>query len=87
MSVAIDSLYGAYLKAHYPLEYFTVALSLYSGDMNRTANLISEMNYLGIELKPIKFRHSNANYNIEKETNSIYKGVGAVKYCNEEVGI
>ena len=86
LSVAIDSLYGAYLKAHYPLEYFTVTLSLYSGDMDRTANLISEMNHFGIELKPIKFRHSNANYNIEKETNSIYKGVGAVKYCNEEVG-
>ena len=86
LSVAIDSLYGGYLKAHYPLEYFTVALSLYSGDMDRTANLISEMNYFGIELKPIKFRHSNANYNIDRETNSIYKGVGAVKYCNEEVG-
>ena len=86
LSVAIDSLYGAYLKAHYPLEYFTVALSLYSGDMDRTANLISEMNHFGIELKPIKFRHSNANYNIEKETNSIYKGIGAVKYCNAEVG-
>ena len=86
LSVAIDSLYGAYLKAHYPLEYFTVALSLYSGDMDRTANLISEMNYFNIELKPIKFRHSNANYNIDKKTNSIYKGVGAVKYCNEEVG-
>lgn len=86
LSVAIDSLYGAYLKSHYPLEYFTVALSLYSGDMERTANLISEMNYFGIELKPIKFRHSNANYNIDKETNSIYKGVGAVKYCNADVG-
>jgi len=86
LSVAIDSLYGAYLKAHYPLEYFTVALSLYSGDMERTANLISEMRYFDIELKPIKFRHSNANYNIDRETNSIYKGVGAVKYCNEEVG-
>ena len=86
LSVAIDSLYGAYLKAHYPLEYFTVALSLYSGDMERTANLISEMDYFGIKLRPIQFRHSNANYNIDKETNSIYKGVGAVKYCNEEVG-
>ena len=86
LSVAIDSLYGAYLKAHYPLEYFTVALSLYSGDMERTANLISEMSYFGIELKPIKFRHSNANYNIDKETNSIYKGVGAIKYCNADVG-
>jgi DNA polymerase III alpha subunit len=86
LSVAIDSLYGAYLKAHYPLEYFTVTLSLYSGDMERTANLISEMKSFGIALKPIKFRYSNANYNIDKETRSIYKGVGAVKYCNEDVG-
>lgn len=85
LSVAIDSLYGAYLKAHYPLEYFTVTLSLYGGDMERTANLISEMKHFGIELKPIKFRHSNANYNIDKETNSIYKGVSAVKYLNAEV--
>jgi DNA polymerase-3 subunit alpha len=54
--------------------------------MDRTANLISEMKYFGIELKPIKFRHSNANYNIDRETNSIYKGVSAVKFCNEEVG-
>lgn len=86
LSVAIDSLYGAYLKAHYPLEYFTVTLSLYSGDMERTANLISEMKAFDIELKPIKFRYSNANYNIDRETRSIYKGVGAVKYCNEDVG-
>ena len=85
LSVAIDSLYGAYLKAHYPLEYFTVTLSLYSGDMERTANLISEMNHFGIELKPIKFRHSTASYNMDKETNSIYKGVGAVKFLNADV--
>lgn len=85
LSVAIDSLYGAYLKAHYPLEYFTVALSLYSGDLDRTANLITEMPYFNITLKPIKFRHSRADYNIEKETNSIYKGVKALKYLNEDV--
>ena len=86
LSVAIDSLYGAYLKAHYPLEYFTVALSLYSGDLDRTSNLISEMPHFGVTLKPIKFRHSNANYNIDRKTNSIYKGVGAIKYCNAELG-
>lgn len=86
LSVAIDSLYGAYLKANYPLEYFVVALSLYSGDMDRTANLISEMSYFGIDLKPIKFRHSKGSYNIDKKSNCIYKGIGAVKYCNEEIG-
>ena len=29
LCVAIDSLYGAYLKSHYPLEYFSTVLSFY----------------------------------------------------------
>lgn len=85
LSVAIDSLYGAYLKAHYPLEYFTVALSLYSDDLDRTAKLIAEMPSFGVSLKPIKFRHSRADYNMDKDTNSIYKGVSSLKYLNADV--
>ena len=85
LSVAIDSLYGAYLKAHYPLEYFTVALSLYSDDLDRTANLIAEMPYFNVTLNPIKFRHSRADYNMEKDTHSIYKGVQSLKFLNAEV--
>lgn len=85
LSVAIDSLYGAYLKATFPLEYFTVALSLYSDDLDRTAKLTTEMPYFGVSLKPIKFRHSRANYNMEKETNSIYKGLASLKYMNADV--
>ena len=41
LSVAIDSMYGTYLKANYPLEYSEVALSQYKDDLTRTANLIS----------------------------------------------
>ena len=85
LSVAIDSLYGAYLKANFPTEYFTVALSLYSDDLDRTAKLIAEMPSFGVSLKPIKFRHSRADYNMEKETKSIYKGLASLKYMNAEV--
>ena len=85
LSVAIDSLYGAYLKATYPSEYFTVALSLYSDDLDRTAKLIAEMPYFGLSLKPIKFRHSRADYNMEKETQSIYKSLSSLKYMNKDV--
>ena len=85
LSVAIDSLYGAYLKAKFPLEYFTVALSLYSDDLDRTAKLIAEMPHFGVSLKPIKFRHSRADYNMDKETNSVYKGVSSLKYLNSDV--
>ena len=85
LSVAIDSLYGAYLKATYPSEYFTVALSLYSDDLDRTAKLIAEMPHFGLSLKPIQFRHSRADYNMEKETNSIYKSLSSLKYMNSDV--
>lgn len=85
LSVAIDSLYGAYLKAKFPNEYFSVALSLYSDDLDRTAKLTAEMPYFGITLKPIKFRHSRADYNMERETNSIYKGLSSLKYMNSDV--
>lgn len=85
LSVAIDSLYGAYLKSHYPLEYYTVALSLYSDDIDRTSKLISEMPYFGISLKPIKFGKSGSGYTMDRETNSIYRGVSSVKYLNSSV--
>lgn len=85
LSVAIDSLYGAYLKAHYPLEYFTVTLSLYSEDMDRTANLINELKYFNIKIHNVKFGKSNADYMMDKETNSIYKGISSIKFCNSQI--
>lgn len=84
LSVALDSMYGAYLKSHYPLEYFTVALTMYTGDMERTANLIAELPYFGIELRPIRYGHSKADYNLDKETNSIYKGVESLLYLDAD---
>lgn len=85
LSVGIDSLYGAYLKAKYPLEYFSVVLSLYSGDMDRTSKLIAELPHFGIDLQGIKFGHSRAKYNMDKDTNSIYKGLESVKFLNTDV--
>jgi len=85
LSVAIDSLYGAYLKSHYPLEYFTVTLSLYADDMERTANLISELDYFGITIRNIKFGKSRAEYEMNKEENVIYKGLSSIKFCNAQI--
>ncbi len=85
MSYAYDSLYGAYLKSHYPLEYYTVALNYYNGDSVRTLKLISELPEFGLQLKPIKFRHSKSNYAPSKEDSSIYKGVESIKDMNGKV--
>ena len=86
LSYAYDSLYGAYLKSHYPLEYYSVVLNQYSGDTDRTNKLIEELNYFNIKLNPIKFRYSRAKYSGDKKTNSIYKGIGSIKFLNETVG-
>ena len=83
--MAIDSLYGAYLKSHYPLEYYTVVLSLYSDDMERTAKLIGELDYFKIKIEQIKFGKSGSQYTLNREEGKIYKGISSVKYCNENI--
>lgn len=80
-----DCLYGCYLKANYPLQYYQVALTEYSGDMERTKRLTKELEYFHIELKDIKFGRSKANYNADLENRVIYKGVSALKFLNTTV--
>ena len=85
LSVAIDSIYGAYLKSHYPLEYFTVVLTLYADDIDRTSKLIQELPYFDVTIQPIKYGKSGSDYTMDKENNAIYKGVSSVKYCNAQI--
>ena len=86
LSVAIDSIYGAYLKSHYPLEYFTVVLTLYADDIDRTSKLIEELPYFGITIQPVKFGKSGSDYTMDKQNNRIYKGVQSIKYLNAQIG-
>ena len=71
LSVAYDSLYGAYLKSHYPLQYYAVTLNLYENDQDITALLTSELPYFNIELSDIKFGFSKSKYTYDKETMTI----------------
>ena len=85
LSYAYDSLYGAYLKSHYPLEYYATVFNKFTGDETRTTNLTKELEYFGIKLYNPKFRYSKATYHPDKESNSIYKGLASIKYMNEKV--
>ncbi|EPB8173106.1 PHP domain-containing protein [Clostridium perfringens] len=84
LSVAIDSLYGAYLKCKYPLIYMTVVLNIYANDTDKTTKICKELDYFGIKLKTPKFRYSKADYMYDKETNSIYKGIESIKFLNKQ---
>lgn len=85
LSVATDSLYGAYLKANYPLEYYAVTLSLYMDDIEETSKLIFELPYFGINLHEPRFGKSGSDYTIDRDTNSITKGIKSIKYCNSKI--
>lgn len=85
VATAIDCLYGAYLKVNYPLEYYTVALTNYADDMERTNKLISELPYFNIKLLHIKFGKSSSEYTMDKRHNAIYKGISSIKFCNKVI--
>lgn len=84
-SVALDSLYGAWLKATYPLVYFAVVLNVYKNSKDKQAELINELEYFDISLKGLQFGKSKSDYSYEKETNTIYKGISTVAYLNQQV--
>ena len=87
LSYAYDSLYGAYLKSHYPLEYYTVALNYYSNDSTRTGKLTKELVNYKISLEKPRFRYSIDKYFMDKDTNTIYKGTEAIKFLNKDCAL
>ena len=83
-AVSLDMCYGAYLKVNYTYEYYCVCFNNYSNDEVRTNKLRNELDYFGIKLSNIKFRHSKSSYSFDKNNKMIYKGMSSIKYLNEE---
>lgn len=86
LAVSCDNLYAAWLKVHYPLEYYSVVFGYYEGDMERTNKLVKELDYFGIKLKPVEFGKASGSYQMDKEGNAIYKSIASIKFCNTEIG-
>lgn len=86
LSYAYDSLYMAYLKSHYPLEFYTVALNFYQSDFERTNRLTQELEYFKIKLSNPKFKYSFGEYSCDKKTNTIYKGISSIKGLSKTLG-
>ena len=80
-SMAIDSVTLAYLKAHYPLEFYKVCLQRYTdkGDKTKVVALKKEMAIKNIKLKPIKFGDDNRGFSIDKENNAINQTMTSIK--------
>lgn len=74
-----------YLRYYYPLEFITAALNVFKSKLEKVGNIITYAKKVGIEIRPVKFRYSVSDYQFDKESNAIYKGVYSVKSLNEQV--
>ena len=86
LATALDCLYCAYLKANYPVEYYTVVLNLYSDNGTKSERLTNECKYFNIKIESPIFRHSTAEYNCDIPNKIIYKGIGSIKNISETCG-
>jgi DNA polymerase III alpha subunit len=86
LATALDCLYCAYLKANYPVEYYTVVFNLYSDDGNKSERLTNECKYFNIKIESPVFRHSTSEYSCDTTNKIIYKGIGSIKNIGEACG-
>ena len=74
-----------YLRHYYPLEFLTAAFNIFTGKEDKIVSITKYANKVGIKIQPPKFRYSRSGYQMNKETNSIYKGLESIKYLNADV--
>lgn len=78
---------SGYLRYYYPLEFLTAALNVFEDKEDKTINIIQYAQNRGIEISPIRFRHSLDIYTMDKAENKIYKGISSIKYLNKKIAI
>lgn len=72
-----------YLKAHYPIEFYSVALQFASDDTK--PKIISEMNRLGeARVMPPSINESELKFKPDFQTKKIYWSLTSVKYVGEK---
>ena len=88
-SVAGDSLYGAYLKSHYPLEFYETLLTICEedGDKDRLAKAKEEAKHAyKISFPPYRFGQDNRNIVLDKDNWAITSSLKSIKSFGKKVG-
>jgi len=69
----------AWLRYHYPLEFLSSALNIYSDNNDKVKKIVEYMKSKGIEISPIKFGTSMSRYSANKNTGKINSSLLIVK--------
>ncbi|MFC0903659.1 DNA polymerase III subunit alpha [Clostridium sp. MT-14] len=75
----------AYLRHYEPLEFVCAYLNNAGNNQKDLADGTTLARLKNINIYPPKFRYSKDTYYPDKKTNSIYKGIASIKYCNAEI--
>lgn len=87
--VALDSLYEAWLKSHYPLEFYETALKVYDekGDKDKMSALKAEAeSYFNIKFPPFRYGTDNRGIKADPDKNAIYNSLAAIKGFGVGIG-
>ena len=87
LAMSCDSAYGAYLKVHYPYEFYLTMLKLYTekGDLEKISAIIAEMKkYKNIKLQMGQFGQDNRDWTIDKEHNVISPNLAFIKFISQQ---
>jgi DNA polymerase-3 subunit alpha len=85
VSYALISYQTAYLKANYPLEFMAAMMNNEAKEVERTAELISECNRMGIKILLPDINESLKKFTVLKDKNSIRFGLQAIKNVGENI--
>ena len=71
-----------YLRYYYPTEFITCCLNINRDNSDKTTAVTEYAKKIGVQIVPIKFGHSRADYSCDAENRKIYKGVASIKNLN-----
>jgi|GEM_PF-449204 len=76
----------AYLRYYYPLEFLSVAFNINKDNQEKTTKITEYARTIGVKLNNAKYGYAKGECFFDKGTNSIYKGIGAIKNLNTKIG-
>lgn len=87
--VALDSLYGAWLKAHHPLAFYETYINLMEekGDKDKINAAKEEAeSYFNITFAPLRFGQDNRKIHADPESNALVNTIGSIKGYGVTIG-
>ena len=88
LCMACDSLYVAWLKAHYPYELYVTMLDVFSEKKKKekVASIIAEMKrFQGIQLLSGEWGQNNKDWVTDKENKTISQNLASIRYMSPQV--